>query len=139
LGISKKTGPWFLELATGIAFYTTNHNFFGGKTRSQAPIGSVQGHIVYTLRNGIWGALDGNYYWGGRTTLDGVKGNDLQENSRFGFTCGLLLNIRNSIKFNYSTGVSTRTGSDFDSFSVVWQYRWGKDFSKVKKPQINKS
>jgi hypothetical protein len=24
-----------------------------------------------------------------------------------------------------STGVSTRTGSDFDAIGIAWQYRWG--------------
>jgi hypothetical protein len=23
-----------------------------------------------------------------------------------------------------STGVSTRTGTDFDTFAIAWQYRW---------------
>lgn len=33
---------------------------------------------------------------------------------------------RNSIKLNATTGVSTRTGGDFDAFGVAWQYRWGE-------------
>jgi hypothetical protein len=30
------------------------------------------------------------------------------------------------------TGVSTRSGTDFNSVSFVWQYRWGKDLQKKK-------
>ena len=30
-----------------------------------------------------------------------------------------------SIKLNASSGISTRTGSDFDTIGVVGQYRWG--------------
>ena len=133
LGISKTFGPLYLELATGVSFYTTNHDFYQGMTRSQAPIGSVQGHVVYSFKGGIWAALDGNYYWGGRTTVDSVEGNDLQENSRFGFTFALPVSIRNSLKLNLSTGVSTRTGSDFNLIAVVWQYRWGGGLPKNKK------
>ncbi len=134
LGISKTFGHLYLELAVGAAFYTTNHEFYQGKTRSQDPIASIQGHVIYGFRGGIWVALDGTYYWGGRTTLDGVEGNDLQENSRMGLTFALPLNIHHSLKFDLSTGVSTRTGSDFNAIGLVWQYRWGRDLSKVKKP-----
>lgn len=130
LGISKTYKRFFFELAGGAAFYTVNTNFYSGKTRSQAPIGSVQGHVIYTFRGGIWAAMDGNYYWGGTTTLDGVEGNDLQENSRFGLTFALPVNIHHSLKFNFSTGISTRTGSDFSAVGVVWQYRWGKGLPK---------
>jgi hypothetical protein len=125
LGISKAWGPWTLELATGVSFYSDNDDFVGGKTREQDPIYSVQGHLLYGFRSGIWVALNGTYYTGGRTTVDGVKGDDLQENSRLGATVALPVNRRNSVKLYASTGVSTRTGSDFDAVGIAWQYRWG--------------
>jgi hypothetical protein len=137
LGISKTIWRFYLELAAGATFYTVNHNFYQGKTRSQAPIGFIRGHVVYTIWRGIWASVDGTYYWGGRTTVDGVEGNDLQENSRFGFTLAIPVNIHHSLKFNFSTGVSTRTGSDFNAVGIAWQYRWGRDLKKVKKPAIS--
>jgi len=130
LGISKKLKSWILELTAGTAIYTVNKDFYQHKTRSQAPIWSVQGHMNYTFRKGIWMALDGTYYWGGHTTMDGVEGNDLQKNTRLGYTLALPLNMHHSLKLNLSTGVSTRTGSDFDALAIVWQYRWGKAFPK---------
>jgi len=133
LGISKTLGHLMLELTGGAAFYTTNHDFYGGKTRSQAPIGSLQGHVNYNFTPGIWAAVDGTYYWGGHTTLDGVEGNDLQKNTRMGLTFALPLNLHHSLKFTFSTGVSTRTGTDFTSLGVFWQYRWGGGLPKVKK------
>jgi hypothetical protein len=69
--------------------------------------------------------VDGTYYTGGRTTVDGVASDDLQKNSRAGVTVALPVDRRNSIKLNASTGVSTRTGGDFNAFGVAWQYRWG--------------
>lgn len=133
LGLSKTLGHLMLELTGGAAFYTVNHDFYGGKTRSQAPIGSLQGHVNYNFSHGIWAAADGTYYWGGHTTIDGVEGNDLQKNTRLGLTFALPLNIHHSLKFTFSTGVSTRTGSDFDAIGVFWQYRWGGGLPKVKK------
>ena len=125
LGISKALGPLTLELTTGVTFYTDNHDFLGGKTRAQAPIYSVQGHVSYTLGAGIWVALDGTYYTGGRTTVDGVEGNDLQKNTRLGVTVALPVNRHTSVKLYGSTGVSTRTGSNFNAGGIVLQYRWG--------------
>jgi len=130
LGISKKLGPLFLELTAGAAFYTTNHDFYQGKTLLQDPVGSLQGHVIYSFRRGIWAALDGNYYWGGNTTVDGVKGDNLQKNSRFGFTFALPIGIHHSLKFNLSTGVSTRTGSNFTLIGIFWQYRCGRGLTK---------
>jgi hypothetical protein len=132
IGISKTIKQLILEVALAGQFYTVNNNFYNGQTMSQNPIGSVQGHVNYNFRRGIWAALDGTIYWGGRSTIDGVKGDNLQENTRLGFTFALPLNIHHSLKLNLSTGVSTRTGSDFDAVTLVWQYRWGKDFPKSK-------
>jgi hypothetical protein len=42
-----------------------------------------------------------------------------------GATLALPLNRHNSIKLYASTGISTRTGSDFDLIGIAWQYRWG--------------
>lgn len=124
LGISKTWGPLTLELAAGVTLYTDNNDFLG-RTREQDPIYSVQAHVVYGFASGIWVALDGTYYTGGRTTVDGVKGNDLQENSRVGATVALPVNRHNSIKLYASTGVSARTGADFSIVGIAWQYRWG--------------
>jgi hypothetical protein len=133
LGISKTISHLQLEMAAGAAFHTVNNEFYQGKTRSQAPIGSIQGHANYNFKKGIWLALDGTYYWGGHTTLDGVEGEDLQKNTRMGITFALPVSIHHTLRIFLSTGVSTRTGSDFDAVGFLWQYRWGKDIPKVKK------
>jgi len=133
LGISKTINRLVLELALAGQFFTVNNNYYYGKTMKQDPIGSIQGHVNYNFRKGIWAALDGTFYWGGKTTIDGMEGDNLQENTRLGFTFALPLNIRHSLKLNLSTGASTRTGTDFDAVTLVWQYRWGKGLPKSKK------
>jgi len=124
LGLSKTFGPVVLELAGAVAFYSDNDDF-QGQTRTQEPIYSVQGHVVYKFRNGIWLAVSSTYYTGGRSTTDGVDNPDAQSNSRLGATLAIPVNKRNSIKLYASSGVSTRTGSDFDTYGLAWQYRWG--------------
>jgi hypothetical protein len=125
LGVSKAWSAWTLELAAGATFYTDNKNFLGSRTREQDPVYSVQGHVLYNFRSGVWVGVDGTYYTGGRTTVDGVRSDDLQQNSRLGATLALPVDRHNSVKLYASSGVSTRTGGDFTVFGVAWQYRWG--------------
>jgi hypothetical protein len=125
LGVSKTWGPVTLEVAPSVAIYTDNRDFLGGRTREQAPIVSVQAHLIYRWRYGIWLALDGTYYAGGRTTVDGVRNDDRQGNSRFGATLALPVSRHHSLKLYGSTGTSTRTGSDFDTVGIAWQVRFG--------------
>jgi hypothetical protein len=128
LGISKAWGPWTFELAPSVTFFTDNPDFFNGKTFAQAPLYLVRGHIIHNFSNGIWVSLDGSYFKGVRTTVNGVKGHNEQENVRAGVTLALPVDHQNSIKFNASTGLYTRTGSEFSVLGVAWQYRWGAEY-----------
>jgi hypothetical protein len=125
IGISKAVGPWTLEFAAAATFYTRNDDFFGGNSLSQDPLYSLQGHLIYGFRSGIWASLDGTYFAGGRTTLNGVLNSDLQQNWRVGGTLALPVDRANSIKFYLSSGVSARTDNSYDLVGVAWQYRWG--------------
>jgi hypothetical protein len=125
IGISKAWGTWTFELAPSVTFFTANPDFASGKRFAQAPLFLVRGSIIHSFSNGMWASLDGSYFRGGRTTVDGVPGDNEQENIRAGVTLAFPVNRQNSIKFNASTGLYTRTGSDFTLVGVAWQYRWG--------------
>lgn len=124
IGISKTLGLFTLELSGSITFFTDNDDYFGGKTLEQDPVYSMQAHLTYDFGHGIWGALDGTYDFGGRTTVDGVRGNEELGNSRVGATLAVPVNRNSSIKFYTSTGVTTVTGSDYTLGGVAWQYCW---------------
>lgn len=124
IGFSKTLGPVLLELAGAAALYTDNDDFMG-QTKEQDPIYSLQAHLVYTFRNGIWMAFGATRYAGGRSAVGGVEKSDLQQNSRLGATLALPVGKKHSFKVYGSSGVETRTGSDFDTLGLAWQYRWG--------------
>jgi hypothetical protein len=124
IGISRSLRSWVLELDLGSWFFLQNSDFFHGQVREQAPIGSVQAHVSYTFRPGLWLALDGTYYTGGRTHVNGVRSNDLQQNSRMGATLALPLTRAQSLKLSYSRGAVTRVGNNFTSLGVTYQLRW---------------
>ena len=128
LGISKAVGPWTFELAPSVTFFSDNTDFFGGNTFAQTPFYVVQGHILYTFQSGAWIALDGVYFSGGHTTLNGVTSDNEQRNTRAGFTVALPIDRQHSLKVSASTGITTRTGSEFSAVGIAWQYRWGDGY-----------
>jgi len=125
VGVSQALGPWILEGAFGVTFFTDNDDFFGGHTRKQDPLYAAQAHVIYYFDPGLWGALDLTYYAGGRTSVDGVLNNDLQQNSRWGATLGKSLDLHNSLKAYLSSGVVARTGTKFNTAGLAWQHLWG--------------
>jgi len=125
VGISKALGPWTFEAEAAVTFFTDNNEFFGNGMRQQDPLFSIQGHAIYNFNPRLWAALDGTYYTGGRTTLNGSVDNDLQRNSRWGATLAYSLDRQNSLKLYFTSGVAARTGTEFKIIGAAWQYRWG--------------
>ncbi len=128
IGISKAWGALTAEAAAGVFVFTDNNQPFQGQTLAQAPMYSFQGHLIYNFTQGIWGALDANYYTGGRTTMDNVAADNLQQVWRVGATLAFPVTRQNSIKLYGNTGVSSRTGTNYDIVGIAWQYRWGEGF-----------
>jgi hypothetical protein len=125
VGLSRAVGRVYLDLYGGAWIYTANKNFQGG-TRKQHPIIGTQFHLSYIFSKKLWAAFDATVYTGGRTTTNGVRGDDLQRNTRVGSTLSYNLAPRQSLKFVYSKGVITSIGGDFQSVSVAYQYVWGR-------------
>jgi hypothetical protein len=125
IGVSHAMGRWIVEGAASLAWYESNDAFFRGNTLKQELIYSAQGHVIYSLKSGIWAALDATYYVGGQTSINGVRSDNELNNWRIGLTTAVPISKYNSVKFSASRGVSTRTGTDFDAYLLVWQVRWG--------------
>lgn len=72
--------------AVGIWLFTENDDFFGGRKRTQDPLGTVRFHVSYTARPGLWIAADATFYSGGRPYVSDLAKQDFQSNSRVGLT-----------------------------------------------------
>jgi hypothetical protein len=94
LGLSKALGPLTLELSAAATLFTDTTDFYGGRRRSQDPIYSTQGHLIYSFRSGLWAAVDATYFRGGSTAIDGVPKDDRQENWRIGGTLTFPVDVR---------------------------------------------
>lgn len=125
IGISKMAGPWTVEMTGSAIFFTANNDFLGGSRLTRQPIFSAQGDLIYNFSSGVWASFDATFYTGGRTSLDGIPADNSQSNWRLGGTLVIPVSRRNSVKFYASTGISARTGNNFDALGIAWQYRWG--------------
>ena len=125
-GISRTVRRWTFEAIATAWLYSANDDFFGGRKLEQDSIFAVQGHVIYTFRPGLWLALDFGFLDGGTTTIDGIVRNTLQRNSRTGLTFVYPLARKHGLSFAFTSGVTTSTGADYDTFAVGYQYMWGK-------------
>ena len=124
LGFSHPMGHWVFEAYAGVWFFTTNDDFFGGHVREQKPIAAFQGHVSYTFKPRLWVAIDGTYYTGGQTTLDGQLNADRQANARIGVTGSIPILRSQSLKFSWSRGAGVRVGQDFTTYMLTYQLLW---------------
>jgi hypothetical protein len=131
-GYSQRWGHWVLDGYAGGWFFTTNPEYFshnvyfpGTQTQSESPVGAFEGHLSYDVKPRLWVSLDGNYWFGGKTSLNGVE-NPLtrQKSSRIGATASIPVSKHQSLKFSYSNGAYIQFGGNYQNVSVAWQYSW---------------
>jgi len=132
VGLSRRWRNWVVDTYGGVWFFTTNHDFFsrnqfspGTNAQKQNSTFAFEGHLSYDVRPRLWASLDGNFWVGGRSTLNGVENpNTLQRNSRVGSTVSVPVSRHQSFKFSYNRGAYVIYGGNFQNISVGWQYSW---------------
>ncbi len=131
-GYSQRWGNWILDGYFGAWFFTTNPDFWsrniyyaGTRSQSQNPIGAFEGHLSHSFKPRLWASLDGNFWFGGKTTVNGVQNPfTRQTNSRLGGTVAVPISKHQSLKLSYSNGTYIRYGGNYQNVSVAWQYSW---------------
>lgn len=120
-----KTKRWAFEAYAGVELFGDNDAYLDTSTVSQDPLWTLQTHLIRILGRRGWVALDGTFYRGGDSAVDGVVQNEYQENARLGATAAWSLGPGHTIKGSFSDGVYTRFGGDFTVFAVGYSYAWG--------------
>ena len=132
LGYSQRFAKIVLDGYAGAWFFTTNSDFWsrnsyypGTRSQTQSPIGAFESHLSYDIKPRFWASLDGNYWFGGKTSINGVE-NPLSRlsNSRLGGTFSMPISRHQSLKFSYSNGTYIRFGGNYQNVSAAWQYSW---------------
>jgi hypothetical protein len=125
VGYARHIGHWALDVYGGVWFYTSNQDYYPGNGSStQNPIYVSEAHWSYAPKPRLWLSLDGNFWAGGRSTVNGVEQSRIQRNSHGGVTVSLPLSAHWSVKAAFSTGVYVPLGGDFKRVSLGAQYGW---------------
>ena len=124
LGMSYKVSRWVFEFHLNSWFFTQNNEFWNGNKLEQSPMFSGQAHIIYTFKQGLWGAISYGLVNGGATTLNDFEKDDDLLSERIGAVLIVPLFPGNSLKFGVSSGISARYGAKFTTFGITYQYSW---------------
>lgn len=119
--ITKKLN-WELHLNSW--YFSENKSFFNGNRLKQKPMITLQTHFSYVFTPRLWAAVSYGRSNLGETVLNGVEKNDEQKNSRSGVAVAYRLNQKHALKAAFSTGVTTRYGSDYSTFVLAYQFMW---------------
>jgi hypothetical protein len=123
VGVAVPKGPWDFDAYLGVWLFTDNKDFYpGGLTRSQNPVVALQGHASYTFRPRLWAAVDATWYAGGGASVNAGEPIGSMNNARLGATASFPMGRQQSLKVAYSSGVAVRTGTNFRTLSVGWQF-----------------
>ena len=131
-GYSQRWGHWILDGYAAVWFFTTNPEFFshnnyypGVQVQTEKPIGAFEGHLSYDIRPRLWLSLDGNFWFGGKISLNAIENPVTQQkSSRIGITGSMPLTKHQSIKISYSKGTYISYGGNYSNVSLAWQYAW---------------
>lgn len=132
VGLSRRWGHWVVDAYGAAWLYTTNPKFFsenqyspGITTLSQAPIGAFEGHLSYDVRPRLWASFDGNFWFGGVVSKNGIENPASRlRNSRIGGTVSFPVSKHQSMKFSYNNGAYIKYGGNFQNITIAWQYSW---------------
>jgi hypothetical protein len=123
IGVAAPHGPWDFDAYLGVWLFTSNGDFYpGGRTRSQDRVVALQGHASYTFRPRLWAAVDATWYQGGAAHVGDAAPSEPMNNSRLGATVSFPMGRNQSLKAAYSSGVAVRTGTNFRTLSLGWQW-----------------
>jgi len=113
-----------LEILPSVWFYGDNTDF-SGKTLETDPSFQLDAHLTRDLTEHFWGSLDGVYYKGGKSSIDGVSGESLS-NLGVGLTLGYQINDNLNLTLGYKSTVNDSAADDLkmDVFMVSLVYGW---------------
>ena len=132
VGYSQRWGHWVVDGYGAAWFFTTNPEYFshnasfpGTRAQTENPVAAFEGHLSYDVKPRLWISLDGNFWYGGQTSLNRIANpHTVQKNSRIGVTAAIPITKHQSVKISYNNGAYIIYGGNYQNVSVGWQYFW---------------
>lgn len=126
LGVVHNRGKWSMEVTGAAWFYTDNDDFFNGNRLENDPFYTIQAHVVYNFRPGLWGAASAAYGYGGESTVNGQAKRDRRGNLLFALALGYPITQRFGVSVRYIGSRSQESvGHDSDQIVVSFSVFWG--------------
>ena len=113
-----------LEFLPSIWLYGDNNDFVGHQL-STDPKFQVEGHLTRDFHKHLWGSVDMNYVSGGKPSIDGVSGEDL-DMLGMGFTLGYHINDNIQLTAGYMASINDSAPTDLrmDMFKLSLVFGW---------------
>jgi hypothetical protein len=123
-------GPWVpgrrttLELLPAVWLLGQNDEYVGHTLKTN-PMFQLDAHVTRDFTEHFWVALDVAWYLGGKSSIDGVAGEQLN-NLGVGFTLGYVINDNLNLTFGYKSTVRDDAPKDLrmSGFMVSLVYGW---------------
>jgi hypothetical protein len=116
---------WYGYLGLPITrFFGTNDNYVG-QSLSTDPKFQLDGHLTRDLGEHLWAAIDGSWFYGGTSSVNGVPGEKLND-VVLGLTLGYTLNDNMALTFGYKSTVNDNapTALRMNTFMVSLLFGW---------------
>ena len=113
-----------LEFLPSLWMYGDNDDFVGHNL-STDPKFQLEAHLTRDFHQNLWGSFDVNWMTGGKSSIDGVAGEDL-DMIGMGFTLGYLINDNIQFTAGYMASVNDTAPTDLrmDGFKLSLVFGW---------------
>ena len=113
-----------LELLPAVWMFGANNDFMG-KTMTNEVLFQLEAHLTRNFSKGFWASLDGMWYTGAKSTVDGVPGSKLS-NVGLSVTAGYQINDNAQLTFGYGSTLGDNAPTDLrlSQFRVTLIYGW---------------
>jgi hypothetical protein len=113
------------ELLPSVWMFTDNTNYVNGQRLETEPMFQWEAHLTRDWTENFWGSLDGTQMTGGKSRINGVAGESL-DNLGVGLTLGYQLTDNLSLTTAYMSTINDGRSSDLkmDGVTLSLTYGW---------------
>lgn len=113
-----------LELLPAVWLFGDNDDYVG-KTIKTDPKFQLDAHLTRDFTENVWGGVDYTWYKGGKATIDGVSGDELNTMG-VGFTLGYQVNSNLGLTTGYKSTINDDGAGEMkmDMFMITLTYGW---------------
>jgi hypothetical protein len=113
-----------LEFLPSLWLYGANDNFVG-ETLTTDPKFQLDAHVTRDLTESFWGSIDATWFYGGKSSVDGVEGEKLNDIG-VGITLGYQISDNLNLTIGYKSTVNDQSPGDLkmNQFVISLVFGW---------------